>query len=101
MPLNTTWTNYSNPNVTGFYEAITYINGTTDGLFVGAMMIAAWLIFLLVFSKYGMPKSFMASSFIGFVLSGILAATGSISDMFVVFFGLATGISMLLLFLDK
>lgn len=95
------WEAFAEPNITGLYDAFTYYNAVTDSVFGAGLMLALYTIFLLVFSKWGMDKSFTASSFIMFVLTGILRATGLVSDLFVVFFMLATGVGLILLFKQK
>ena len=97
MPFNVTWTKYAEPNVTGFYDSFLYFNEVTGNMFGNTMMMGMYVMFLMIFSKWGMKNSFAASSFIMLIISSTLRGMAAISDMMLVFFGLATAISILFL----
>ena len=97
MALNVTWEPYTDPNITGFYDMMVYFNSTTNDMFGAGLMISLYVIMMLVFSRYGIKQAFSASSFIMFVLSAVLRATALISDVLVVFFAIATAVSIVML----
>jgi len=101
MPFNVTWDQYAQANITGFYDSFAYYNSVTEDIFGAGLMMSLYVIFMLVFSRWGMKTAFSASSFIMFVLSGILRATGLIGDTFVVFFMVATGVALFFISLPQ
>lgn len=98
---NVTWDAFAEPNITGLYDAFAYYNTVTNDVFGAGLMMALYAIFILVFSKWGIDKSFAASSFIMFVLSSILRATSLVGDIVVVFFMIMTAVSVVLMMRSK
>jgi len=90
MVFNITWNAYAEPNVTGFYDIMTYANTTTENVFGMAMMMSLYIVFFIIFRKYGDDKAFLSSSFIMLVLSGILRGTSQIGDIVFMLFTLLT-----------
>jgi len=94
--MNITWTAYPDVNVTGFYTALQYYNSVTSDTFVLMMLLGIYMVFILMFSRFGMKRSFMTSSFIMFVISAALRMGGLVGDPLILLFGLCTALAMLL-----
>jgi len=97
MALNITWSAYPEANVTGFYDALAYYNTVTGDTFMTVMMLGLYMVFLMVFGRFGMKRSFMVSSFTMFVISGMARAGGLVGDPLLMLFGLCTAIGIILL----
>jgi hypothetical protein len=98
MGFNVTWTQYDQPNITGFYEGMKYANSVTENWFSPFILISLWIIMFMTMRRWGETKSFAASSFITFIISGILRAMSLVSDMWVLIFLLFSGVSLIFLF---
>jgi hypothetical protein len=100
MAFNNTWTQYNQPNITGFYEGMSYANSVTENWFAPFILIALWVVFFITFRKWGETKSFAASSFITLIITGILRAMNLVSDMWMLIFFALSGLSLIFLFRD-
>ena len=95
---NATWDAYPDPNITaGFYNMTQYVNTVTNSYF-GMMVIGAlWIIFFMLFKKWGDMQSIATSSFMCLMISMLFRAMNLIGeDVVFILIGLTLG-SLLLL----
>jgi len=97
MPLNTTWTTYATPNVTGFYDMLTYGNSVTGNYFGLGLVLSLFMIFFITFRRFGNDVAFTSSSFISFILSVLLRATGLLGDIWVIVFIIMSAVSVFIM----
>ena len=100
MGFNITWTQYDQPNITGFYEGMKYANDVTQNWMSPFILIALWIILFMSFRRWNETRAFAASSFITFTITGIVRAMNLVSDMWVLIFLAMTGFSLIFLFRD-
>jgi len=74
--------------VSGLFQ---YANDATGGIMIGLFMIAVFFVMLMMFLKHGFISALLASSFICFLLSGILAYGGLMKIVFPILFLLLAG----------
>lgn len=80
------WVAYPEPNITSGFGNLTEYGNTVTGGYLGlGILLSFWVILFLIFrSKAGDMEALMASSFISFIVSGILVAMHLISGMWVI-----------------
>jgi len=95
MPLNSSWNAYPYPNVTGFYDIITYANTSTDMLFSSGLVVTLWIIFFIIFRKKGEMIAFSTASFLTMTISSALWAIGLVNEVMILALAVMLGISIL------
>ena len=98
MSLNTTWTAYDYPNMTGGFANVTsYVNTTTSGTFGIGMLLAFYMVLFLSFRKWGDLEGFTAATFITTVMAGIFRGVGLVTDLPFLIGIMLTGLCIILL----
>lgn len=101
MGFNITWSKYSDPNITGFYEGMMYANSTTQNWFSPLILISLWVILFMTMRKMGDDKALATSSMITFIVTSMLRAMNLVSDIWMMIFFATTALTAILLFRGK
>ena len=80
---------------------LTVISTSTNGMFLGMTTIAFYFIFILAFRKFGILESILTSSFLMFILSGLLAYAGYLNFIFVVMYLVIMALVGLYMFMSQ
>lgn len=100
MALNTTWATYPYPtDITGYSNLLTYFNTVTGGLFASLLLFGIWMVLFISMIRWGESKAFMASSFLGLLISGFFRAMDAIPDFVILIFIFMTAVGALVVWL--
>lgn len=78
-----------------------YANNSTDGVLAIGLMIGIFFILLLILKRFEFIQAIVTSSFLCFILSGILAYAGYMSIWGVLLFLIITAFSTLYMYVKK
>lgn len=82
-----------------FVDVFIYSNTSTDGVLGIGFIIALFFVLFMVLKKYEMTHSLVVSSFVCFIVSGLMAYLGVMNIMIVLLFLATTAFSALYIFL--
>jgi hypothetical protein len=75
-------TNYNLTNLTNAQnvgDLVTFANSSTEGFFIGLVMVAIFFILLMALKKWEFTNALLASSWVSFLLAAILAYGGYVN----------------------
>jgi len=98
MALNNTWTQYPYPNVTGLYDSMKYANVVTSDTFGLGILLSIFMVFFMIFKRWGDDVAFVSASFITFIFAAILRAANMVGDQWLVLLALMVGVSVFVLY---
>jgi len=79
------WEAYEYPNITGGFANVTsYANSVTSGYLGLGILLSFWIVLYLIFRRWGDMEGLVASSFISFIVAGVLAAMGLINGLWLI-----------------
>ena len=101
MSWNATWEPFAEPNITaGFYNMTQYVSTVTNNYFGMVVIGALWIIFFMLFKKWGDMQSIATSSFMCLVIGMLFRAMNLVGEQ-MIFILIALTIGSLLLLSRK
>jgi hypothetical protein len=88
-------------NTTNFVSVTDYLNVVTGGFFWYTLIICLFIVFTLALKRYGFAPAILASSFVCFILSIILMNLNYLSGYYALFFGVASALIAVYLFVTN
>jgi heme A synthase len=82
-----------------FVDVFIYSNNSTEGVLGIGFIIALFFVLFMVLKKYEMTHSLIVSSFVCFIVSGLMAYLGVMNIMVVLLFLATTAFTALYIFL--
>jgi len=74
---------YATPSVTNFGGYLTWLNTITSGMFWTLIVITIFIVIFVALSGFSFKKAILGSSFITFILAGLLKMMSLVSDALV------------------
>ena len=73
-------------NASNMYGIVEFANNSTNGIFIGLLMISIFFILLLILKKYEMHNALLVSAYLSFILSLILSYAHLLNFIYVLIF---------------